>query len=47
MFTMKKLTTILVLMVILISLGACKSGKASCDAYGEVNTKNISNQASK
>ena len=44
---MKKITTSLFLTAILISLCACKSGKASCDAYGKVNTENISDQASK
>jgi hypothetical protein len=45
---MKKITTILVLTAIFISLGACKSGKAGCDAYSsKVKTENKSDQASK
>ena len=44
---MKKITTILVLTAIFISLGAWKSGKAGCDAYSKVKTENKSDQASK
>jgi len=44
---MKKITTSIILTAILISLCACKSGKANCDAYGKVNTQNVSDQASK
>jgi hypothetical protein len=44
---MKKFTTSLILTAILICLCACKSGKASCDAYGKVNTESSSDQASK
>jgi hypothetical protein len=44
---MKKITTSLILTAIVISLYACKSGKASCDAYGKVKSENVSDQASK
>lgn len=44
---MKKTTKILVLIVILISLGACKSGKAGCDAYSKLNKENNTVEASK
>jgi multisubunit Na+/H+ antiporter MnhC subunit len=44
---MKKITTSIILTAIVISLCACKSGKASCDAYGKVHTESISDQASK
>ncbi len=44
---MKKVTTSLILTAILISLFACKSGKAGCDAYSKVKTENLSDQALK
>lgn len=44
---MKKITVILTLFVMFISMVACKSGKASCDAYGKVEATQTSDQASK
>lgn len=44
---MKKISTILALLVLLTSLMSCKSGKSSCDAYGKVETSKVSNRTSK
>jgi hypothetical protein len=44
---MKKITTILVLTAIFISLGACKSGKAGCDAYSKINKETKTVEAAK
>jgi hypothetical protein len=47
MKTMKKITSSLFLAAILPLLFACKSGKASCDAYGKFDVKTTQDQASK
>lgn len=44
---MKKITISLVLLTVLFATSSCKSGKASCDAYGKVATTASSDQASK
>ncbi len=44
---MKKITTVLAIIVILMSMVSCKSGKSSCDAYGKVEATQNSDQASK
>lgn len=44
---MKKYTTSLFIVAISLLLFACKSSKASCDAYGKIDIKTSQDQASK
>ena len=44
---MKKITTVLAIIVLLTSMVSCKSGKSSYDAYGKVEITQNPDQASK
>jgi hypothetical protein len=44
---MKKIITVLAAIVLFTSMFSCKSGKSGCDAYGKVETTQVSDQASK
>jgi hypothetical protein len=44
---MKNIITGLILTILTSIMFACKSGKASCDAYGKIESNSVSKQASK
>jgi hypothetical protein len=44
---MKNIITVLILTILSSLMFACKSGKASCDAYGMVESSEVSETTSK